>query len=146
MSDDNPTVYQGHCFCGAVAYQVTGEPLLMGYCHCRDCQSWTGTPITASAFWTHENVKVTRGVEHIHTFHRDTQSHSWRKSCSKCGGNVMNEHPDMIDVLAPTLPDLEYAPEYHVQYAESVLPVKDGLPKYRDFPERFGGTGELMAE
>jgi hypothetical protein len=27
-----------------------------------------------------------------------------------------------------------------------VLPMKDGLPKLRDFPKEFGGSGEAMPE
>jgi hypothetical protein len=34
----------------------------------------------------------------------------------------------------------------HVNYAETVLPMKDGLPKLKDFPKEFGGSGESMAE
>jgi len=33
-----------------------------------------------------------------------------------------------------------------VNYAEAVLPVKDGLPKLRDFPAELGGSGVAMAE
>jgi hypothetical protein len=32
----------------------------------------------------------------------------------------------------------------HLQWAERVLDVKDDLPKYLDFPERFGGSGRLV--
>jgi hypothetical protein len=34
----------------------------------------------------------------------------------------------------------------HVNYAETVLPIRDGLPKLKDFPAEFGGSGETMAE
>ena len=34
----------------------------------------------------------------------------------------------------------------HVNYAETVLPMNDGLPKFRDFPSDFGGSGEMIAE
>ena len=30
----------------------------------------------------------------------------------------------------------------HVNYAETVLPMRDGLTKLRDFPKEFGGSGE----
>jgi hypothetical protein len=33
-----------------------------------------------------------------------------------------------------------------VNYAESVLHMKDGLPKLRDFPAELGGTGDMVAE
>jgi hypothetical protein len=34
----------------------------------------------------------------------------------------------------------------HVNYAESVLPMQDGLPKLKDFPRSLGGSGEVVAE
>lgn len=60
----------------------------------------------------------------------------------------MISHPDfaMFDVFAATIPSLAFAPIGHVNYAETVLPMRDGLPKYRDFPREFGGTGELVDE
>ena len=41
---------------------------------------------------------------------------------------------------------LKYTPGVHVNYAETVLPMKDGLPKFKDFPGEFGGSGEQIAE
>ncbi|HZV17710.1 MAG TPA: hypothetical protein VFF84_03360 [Sphingobium sp.] len=52
----------------------------------------------------------------------------------------------MVDVFAATLPDLPFAPGVHVHYAETVLPMKDGLPKFRDFPANLGGSGEMVAD
>jgi len=37
-------------------------------------------------------------------------------------------------------------PGVHVNYAETVLPMRDGLPKLKDFPAEFGGSGAVMAE
>ncbi len=34
----------------------------------------------------------------------------------------------------------------HVNYAETVLPMKDGLPKFKDFPAEMGGSGENLPE
>ena len=60
----------------------------------------------------------------------------------------MTRHPPlkMIDVFAATIPDLEFVPQLHVNYAESVLPIRDGLPKLKDFPAELGGSGEVMSE
>jgi hypothetical protein len=44
------------------------------------------------------------------------------------------------------LPTLAFRPEVHLNYAETVLPMKDGLPKLRDFPAHAGGSGERMQE
>ena len=50
----------------------------------------------------------------------------------------MTNHPPLglVDVFAATLPTLEFKPGVHVNYAETVLPMRDGLPKLKDFPAR----------
>jgi hypothetical protein len=136
----------GSCFCGAVELEAAGAPEAMGYCHCRSCRSWSGGPVNAFSLWRPETVRVTVGAEHIATFVKSPQSQ--RKYCSKCGGHLMTDHPPLglIDVFAATLPTLIFAPAVHVNYAETVLPMRDGLPKLKDFPAEFGGSGETMAE
>jgi hypothetical protein len=52
----------------------------------------------------------------------------------------------LVDVFAATLPTLKFDPGVHVNYAETVLPMRDGLPKLKDFPKEFGGSGELVPE
>lgn len=36
-------------------------------------------------------------------------------------------------------------PQLHIFYGERVMNVADDLPKFKDLPEPFGGTGELLA-
>ena len=120
----------------------------MAYCHCNSCRSWSGSPVHASTLWKTESVKVVSGEEHIRTFQKSADSISHRQYCATCGGHLMISHPDfgMYDVLAATIPTLTFVPEIHVHYSESVLPLSDGLPKFRDFPVEFGGSGEMVAE
>ena len=60
----------------------------------------------------------------------------------------MVDHPGLglIDVRAAMIPTLTFRPRVHLNYVETVLPMKDGLPKLRDFPTHAGGTGEAMPE
>jgi len=138
--------YQGACFCGAVTIEVSGQPNAMGYCHCRSCRSWSGGPVNAFSLWPPEAVKVTKGAEHVATYHKTDMSH--RQYCTQCGGHLMTRHPplNMIDVFTATIPGLTFVPQVHVNYAETVLPMRDGLPKLRDFPAEFGGSGESVPE
>jgi len=138
--------HNGSCFCGAVEVEVTGAPEAMGYCHCASCRSWSAGPVNAFTLWKPENVRVTRGAEAIGHY-RKTET-SDRQFCTRCGGHVMAHHPPLglTDVYAATIPDVAFTPGVHVNYAETVLPMKDGLPKLRDFPKEFGGTGETMPE
>ena len=138
--------YKGECFCGAVRIEAQGEPEAMGYCHCRSCRSWSGGPVNAFSLWNPQNVRVTAGAEHVASFTKTPISE--RKYCAKCGGHLMTNHPTfgVVDVFAATLPTLQFAPGLHVNYAETVLPMRDGLTKFRDFPAAFGGSDEQIAE
>ncbi len=136
----------GSCFCGEVKIEVSGEPEAMGYGHCASCRSWSGGPVNAFSLWKPENVKVTAGGKSLATFAKTPMSR--RQYCAKCGGHVMADHPPLalVDVFAATIPSLDFKPVVHVNYAESVLRIKDGLPKMKDFPSEFGGAGDTVAE
>ena len=138
--------YSGQCFCGAVHIEVSGEPEGMGYCHCRSCQSWSGGPVNAFTLWKPQNVRVTAGQGRIATFKKSPASE--RKYCSKCGGHLMTNHPGLgvVDVFAATLPSLAFKPGLHINYEDTVLHMKDGLPKFKDFPGAFGGSDEQLPE
>jgi len=138
--------HKGTCFCGAVEVEVTGEPEGMGYCHCESCRSWSAGPVNAFTLWKPESVNITKGGEHLGSFMKTEKSN--RMFCKKCGGHVMTQHPTfgVTDVYAATLPSISFEPGIHVNYAETVLPIKDGLPKMKDFPAELGGSGETVPE
>jgi hypothetical protein len=138
--------HNGKCFCGSVEFTVTGDPLAMGYCHCGSCRSWSAGPVNAFTLWKPEQVKITKGADKIEVFHKS--DNSLRKWCKACGGHLFTDHPKwgLVDVYAALLPSVTFKPGVHVNYQETVLPMKDGLPKQRDFPKELGGSGELMAE
>ena len=60
----------------------------------------------------------------------------------------MTNHPPLglVNVFAATLPTLKFSPGVHVNYAETALPIRDGLRKFKDLPAEFGGSGERIAE
>ena len=142
MSD----MHSGSCFCGAVKIEASGAPEAMGYCHCESCRSWSAGPVNAFTLWKPENVKVTKGTEFVGRFKKTENSD--RQFCTKCGGHLMTDHPGLglTDVYAATIPGVEFKPGVHVNYAETKLRMRDGLPKLRDFPAEFGGSGQTVAE
>jgi hypothetical protein len=144
--EDSRMKLTGKCFCGAVAIEVSGSPEAMGYCHCSSCRSWSGGPVNAFSLWKPEAVRITAGAENVAMFQKSKLSQ--RQYCAKCGGHLMTNHPPLglVDVFAASIPDLAFKPGVHVNYAETVLPMPDGLPKLKDFPSEFGGSGEMVAE
>jgi hypothetical protein len=137
---------RGTCFCGAVEVAVVGSPEAMGYCHCTSCRRWSAAPVNAFTLWKPDNVQITRGAELLRSNAESERSN--RKWCGRCGGHLLTEHPGfgLIDVYAALIPGLAFRPAVHVNYAESVLRMPDGLPKLRDFPAELGGSGVALSE
>ena len=142
----NPKTYHGRCFCGAVEFEVSGEPFAMGYCHCESCRQWSASPLTAFALWPPASVKITEGANQVGVFKKTPKA--TRKWCTACGGHIMTESPQhgFSDVYPVLIPKLAFEPKVHVHYQETVLRVKDGLPKLKDVPATSGGSGEMMSE
>jgi hypothetical protein len=140
------TMHKGGCFCGAVEIEVHGAPEAMGFCHCSSCRSWSAAPANAFTLWKPENVTVTKGADVISRFMKTKMS--GRQFCAKCGGHLMTDHPTLglVDVFAATIPTLTFTPVVHVNYADTVMPMKDGLPKLKDFPVELGGSGVALPE
>ncbi len=144
-NENKHQTYKGRCFCGAVEIAITGDPVAMGYCHCSSCRHWSASPVNGFTLWPPENVKVTKGADQVGVFNKT--DNSFRKWCKRCGGHLMNQHPQwgLIDVYAAVIPDFPFRAGVHVNYQETVLPMHDGLPKQKDVPAEMGGTNTLIA-
>lgn len=138
--------YEGACFCGKVKMEVTGPAVAEGFCHCDSCRRWSATPVTAYALFPDTNVKIVEGQDHVGVFDRDGKAR--RVHCSTCGGGLMTEIPaaGLCDVYPPVLSGFPFQPQAHVNYAERMIDMADGLPKFKDMPEEAGGSGEMMEE
>jgi hypothetical protein len=142
----NEKTYSGGCFCGAVQLTVKGEPVAMGYCHCESCRHWSAGPVSAFTLWKPDAVRITKGEDNIGTYNKTQRS--YRKWCKTCGGHILTEHPTMgfTDVYAAMIPHFPFNPGMHVHYQETVLRIRDGLPKLKDLPKEVGGSGDVMPE
>ena len=91
-------------------------------------------------------MKVTKGKENLGSYNKT--EHSIRRWCKTCGGHVLTEHPGMglTDVYSAVIKDFAFEPHLHVNYGESVLRVRDGLPKQKDMPKEMGGSGTILPE
>ena len=81
---------KGKCFCGAVEFEVSGDPAAAGYCHCDDCAAWAGAPINAFTLFPKGRVTVTKGDDNVGTYNKT--ENSYRKFCMTCGGHLFNRH------------------------------------------------------
>ena len=145
--------HQGRCFCGEIRFTLAGEPAAMAYCHCGDCRNWSAGPVSAFTLWPPEALTITAGAEEIGGYEGNPGSDdqavvSRRCWCRRCGGHLFTEHPEMglVDIPAAVIENFNFSPAFHVHYRESVQPIHDGLPKFRELPTEAGGSGELLDE
>ena len=138
--------HKSRCYCGAVEIEMRGEPLEQGYCHCEGCRRYSAAPVSAFTLWKKENVRLTKGAEFLGRF--TSSDISDRRYCTKCGSHISVDHPTLglIDVRLGALRDFPFKPAVHLNYQETVLPMRDGLPKLKDFPAEIGGSGETLPE
>ena len=125
----------------------------MAYCHCDSCRQWSAGPVSAFTLWKPENIKITKGADNIGGFTQNPLSGeeavvSNRVWCKTCGGHVYTDHPAMglVDIPAVIIKNFAFKPGFHVHYQESVHPIKDGLPKFKDLPKQAGGSGDELPE
>jgi hypothetical protein len=132
---------QLECRCGAVAIEVSGEPIVQLFCHCDDCQSVHGGAYAPESVYRADAVTVVRGDPATWKL-----KHNPRFTCRDCGTRLF------IDVTAfklrgvngYMLPPGRFNPEFHMQCQFAVRPVQDGLPHFKSMPARFGGSDETV--
>ena len=83
---------EGRCYCGAVRYRVSGDPMFRGQCHCRECQYIAGgAPAVVMAF-PESGFSYTKGK--AKGFKRsDLPSPVTREFCAECGTHLLTRAP-----------------------------------------------------
>lgn len=140
--------YHAQCSCGAVQMKVEGEPVVQCYCHCNSCRSYTGSPVNTPVLWPRANVTFTSGEDKLRRYSKSGHAESGRFTCSVCDGVVgaYLAGPGLFDIFSGLFSDLDFKPTVHLNYENSVLPIRDGLPKLKDMPQDWGGSGEYLDE
>lgn len=100
--------YTGGCACGAIRYEISGEPMFQNDCQCRDCQSRSGTGHGSYlTFPSKEHVKLMGEAKHwdIVGDSGNVKTHAF---CPSCGSPVyltFAAMPDLFTVHATSLDD-----------------------------------------
>ena len=130
--------YQGGCQCGAVRYEVSGEPQHVALCHCNDCRKSSGAPMVAWAAFTDAQFKLVKG-EPV-TF--NSSGSAMRSFCPKCGSGLYYRNaeflPGIVDIQSATLDDPDaLPPSAHIQVAERLgwMETAHSMPLFDRFPE-----------
>jgi hypothetical protein len=97
----------GGCLCGALRYTVKAEPALIGVCHCRDCQKFTGSAFSFLVAVPRAGLEI-EGSSKTYEKTGDSGHAISRRFCPECGSSIAEEaftRPGLILLNAGTLDD-----------------------------------------
>lgn len=133
--------FTGGCACGAVRFEVRGEPADMNHCHCRLCQRGSGTGHGSHLTFVDAEVTLTGEARHwIATGELGTRKS--RAFCPTCGTPAYMTFPDMPGVFvvyAGTLDEPErFAPQFvmWVSMAQAWDSADAGIPAFEKMRPR----------
>ena len=79
-------MYEGHCLCGEVSWEMSAEPYAMYNCHCRMCQKVHGAAFGTYCFFKPDQVRWTASTESV--VHYESSEELTRSACRICGSVV----------------------------------------------------------
>ena len=76
-------------WCGAVRYETIGKPNRTTICHCRYCQTRTGSAVEIGCYFNEENVVLLSCELKEYKFTNNSNRWFINKFCSVCGTTVL---------------------------------------------------------
>lgn len=99
-------IYSGGCACGALRYEIAGEPAAMLDCQCRQCQRDSGTGHQSHVTFVGAQMTSVGEIAHWQCT-GDGGTEKVRGFCPTCGSPVFLTFPAMPDVLIITPASLD---------------------------------------
>ena len=131
------TTLQGSCLCGAVQYEVTGEPERMYHCHCGRCRKASGTGHSTNMMIRPGSIRWIRGEELITTFKVSEAIRFTTRFCKHCGGNLPRfvEQINFFIIPAGSLDsDIPLKPQARIFWdSRAEWSCSDDLPTYSEY-------------
>lgn len=126
----------GGCLCGAIRYEVTGEPVRTAHCHCDDCRRATGASFATNVFFKEEDVKITQGTPSRYEHSADSGNTMIKEFCGTCGSQIFgigSGSQGIKHVKVGTLDDAGFVKPQIEVYTGKALP----FTKLSDETEHF---------
>jgi hypothetical protein len=94
----NPIV--GGCQCGAVRYEITGAPVALYVCHCRECQKQSASAFGISVIVRRSDFRVARGEVKVWSRATDSGGTLACAFCADCGSRLWHESGGATDTIS----------------------------------------------
>lgn len=89
---------KGGCYCGALRYEASGEPVFKGQCHCRECQFITGGHPNVVMAMAEPSFAYSKGT--AKQFRRaDLADPVTREFCGECGTHILSRTPRVPGIV-----------------------------------------------
>jgi hypothetical protein len=102
----------GGCRCGAIRYEVAGEPVAGVACHCRDCQYVAGGGANFSMVFARAGFNVVKGNPKVF---KARPSSGGTFFCEACGVHVYSQPDTHRHLIAVKVGSLDDASDFRVQ-------------------------------
>ena len=130
---------KGGCLCGAVRYEVCGEPRSMTHCHCSMCRKAHGAAFATFVEIARDDFHLGQGGDSLIAY--ESSPGSLRPFCPRCGSTLFfrSETEDEVWIAAGSLDgELDLSsrllglPVSHSYVASKApwLHLDDALPKF----------------
>ena len=134
--------FEGGCYCKAVRYEASGDPVMKGQCHCRECQFFTGGHPNVIMGMPASGFRYTKGTGKAFT-RKDLPSPATREFCAECGTQLLTRAPALpgavlIKVGTFDDPSLFGAPQMVIFTCDkqSFHHLPAGVPTFEKVPGR----------
>ncbi len=94
-------ILKGSCLCGAIKYEVTGEPKRFWHCHCTRCRKATGTGHASNIFLQPASLKWLCGEDELRLFKVPEAARFTNAFCVTCGGRMPRQVKGTDAVIIP---------------------------------------------
>ncbi len=90
-SAPQPARVAGGCQCGAVRYEISGQPLALYVCHCRECQKQSASAFGISVIVRRSDFRISRGEVKVWSRATDSGGTLACAFCPHCGSRLWHK-------------------------------------------------------
>ena len=83
----------GGCHCGMITYEAEIDPEAVSVCHCKDCQTFSGSAFRVSVPAKKENFKLLSGQPKIYVKTAESGNKRAQAFCLECGTHLYATTP-----------------------------------------------------
>lgn len=126
---------RGRCRCGRYQFRISSQPFLISYCHCSDCRSSTGAPVTVFVGFEAGEVRLVGEDADAYQSTPDVR----RLFCARCGTPIGYKDRRLPGEIYYYLGMFEeqsgFSPQLHAWVSERLewLEIVDDLPQHAHF-------------